>query len=168
MPDKTLSRFLEIILNIFSVVFLLAGAYMAVPSLKFLYKIQNAQLWQSVEGTIISADVEQKFIEEAARGQEYVPKVWYSYKVGNAPFLSDRFSFADEFTPNRSAVLKIVSDLPAGKKVKVFYDTTEPSFAVLARLGVPWKDCVLAGLGSFFAVAGLISFLGIFSRRRAG
>ncbi len=166
MSAPTPSRLLEKVMNLLTLVFLVAGIYMVIPSAKNLYRIQNAQQWAQVEGIIISAEVQQKFMDERTNGQEYLPKVWYSFMVNGTQFLSDRFSFADEFTPSRSAALKLVSDYPAGKKIKVFYDTTDPSFAVLARLGVPWKDCVLAGLGALFAISAVISFMGIFSRRR--
>jgi hypothetical protein len=166
MSDPSPSRLMERIMNLLTLIFLVGGIYITIPSAKVLYKIQNAQQWSEAEGTIISAEVQQKFMDERANGQEYLPKIWYSFVVNGVQSLSDRFSFADEFTPSRSAALKLVSDYPAGKKVKVFYDKTDPSFAVLARLGVPWKDCVLAGLGALFAISGLVSFMGIFSRRR--
>lgn len=167
MPEQSVSsRLSEKILNVLSICFFLAGIYIAIPSAKLLYKIQNTKQWQEVEGVIISADVRLKFMEENARGQKYLPKLWFSYVVNGSQFLSDRFSFADTFTPSRSAALKIVSDYPAGKKVKVFFDTTDPSFAVLTRFGVPWKDCVMAGLGALFAMSGLIAFMGLFSRKR--
>lgn len=166
MANPSSSRFFEKTFNLLSVFFLLVGVYFSIPSVITLYKIQNAATWQETEGVIISADVQPKFLEEKASGQEYLAKIWFSYTVNGTKFLSDRFSFADEFTPSRSAVLKLVSDYPAGKKVKVFYDRTDFSFAVLARQGVPWKDGVFVCLGALFAISALVSLIGIFFPRR--
>lgn len=147
----------QIVMNLVSVVCLVIGVLMAIPSFKALYKIHIAGSFIETTGVVVSSDVRQKKIDDQDFLQRYMPKIWYSYEVNRNRMISDRLSFNDGYLTSKAMALAVIEKYPAGQAVKVFYDEKDPSFSVLLKEGIPMKDSILAGLGAFFILSGLIA-----------
>ncbi len=151
----------QIVMNVVSIVCLVTGVLMAIPSFEALYKIHIAGSFRETTGVVVSSDIRQKKIDDKDMLQRYMPKIWYSYDVDRNRIISDRFSFNDGYLTSKAMALAVVEKYPAGAKIKVFYDERDPSFSVILKEGVPMKDSVLAGLGAFFILSGLIALMNL-------
>jgi len=87
--------------------------------------------WPNVLGRIISSRVVSSTIEGASTmTTNYHPEIKYTYEVGGKVYAGERISFGlliTDLNPANAAVSKY----PAGSEVKVTYDPSNPSVAVL-------------------------------------
>ncbi len=117
---------------------------------------RDSQSWTSVEGTIISSDIDRKVyrIDTEARSEfAYFPAVHYRYRVGGVSYQSDRVSAEADIGRGRSGLAtQIAARYPAGKRCRVYYDPADPSDAVLERGS--------GGVSMLYLVCGVICLLG--------
>jgi hypothetical protein len=89
-------------------------------------KLKNAaetNRWPITNGTIISSEV--------AGSMKYYPFVSYTYSVDSAVYTSDRIATMSFNTKNKSAVEEVLKKYPLGSEIKVYYNSADPSKALL-------------------------------------
>ena len=104
-------------------------------------KLKNAaetNRWPLTNGTVISSDV--------AGTMKYHPFVSYTYTVDSAVYTSDRISSMNFNTKNRSVVEEVLKKYPLGSEIRVYYNNTDPSIALLEP-GINIGNILLLGFG---------------------
>jgi hypothetical protein len=104
-------------------------------------KLKNAaetNRWPITNGTVISSAV--------GGAMKYYPFVSYTYTVESAVYTSDRISNMSFNTKNRSVVEKVLKKYPLGSEIKVYYNKTDPSVALLEP-GIQTGNILLLGFG---------------------
>ena len=103
-----------------------------------LKKAAETNRWPVTNGTVISSDV--------GGVMKYYPFVSYTYTVDSAVYTSDRISNMNFNTKNRSEVEKVIKKYPRGSEIKVYYNKTDPSIALLEP-GINTGNILLLGFG---------------------
>ena len=106
-----------------------------------LKKAAETNRWPVTNGTVISSDV--------GGVMKYYPFFSYTYSVDSAVYTSDRISSMNFNTKNRSVVEKVLKKYPLGSEIKVYYNNTDPSKALLEP-GINSGNILLLGFGIFF------------------
>jgi hypothetical protein len=93
--------------------------------------------WPRTKGTITFFDVQAvKASFEGAPYTRYVSRLKYSYAVGQAAYVSTRFSLHNLLVGNSSSELKdLLGGASQGDVVDVFYDPYKPSRSLLVLPG---------------------------------
>jgi hypothetical protein len=89
-------------------------------------KIRNAseaRRWPVVTGTVT--------VSEVAGAIKYRPSVSYTYTIDSVAYNSSTISNMNFNTKNRSVVVEFLKKYPAGSEVKVYYNKSDPSDAIL-------------------------------------
>ncbi len=129
----------------------------------FLYQGSESLSWQrindwpSTEGVVEKAILQQVYSKD---GSSYRPRILYRYTVDGKEHQGDKFDMSDTprtFSQARDAQ-SIMHEFAKGKKVPVFYDPKDPSFAVLRRFS-PSGSYQSIGLGVFALICGIFIFI---------
>ena len=120
----------------------------------------DSSRWPSTAGEIIESCVNCRSDGDVP-GARYQARVLYRYEVGGKEYTGWRLSFREATNPTSTRpdqAAELVNRYPVGKRVTVFYDAQEPTYAVLEPgAGMPaYAPMVTGGL---FVVIGLIVFL---------
>ena len=89
-------------------------------------KLKNAaetDKWPITNGTVTRSEV--------AGAMKYYPSVSYTYIVDSAAYTSTRIGNMNFNTKNRSVVEKALKNYPLGSEIKVYYNSADPSKALL-------------------------------------
>ena len=89
-------------------------------------KLKNAaetNKWPITKGTVTSSEV--------AGAMKYYPSVSYTYIVDSTVYNSNRISNMNFNTKNRSVVEEVLKNYPLGSEIKVYYNSADPSKALL-------------------------------------
>ncbi|MEI6437591.1 MAG: DUF3592 domain-containing protein [Candidatus Omnitrophota bacterium] len=155
----------ETLVGLSSVVFILIGAYFALPSAKILYDVHDSRNWPQISGHVLSSKVERRW---ASRGddlsQEYLSRVWFSYSVGGRDYVSGTLFLAQPWGKDLGAVREQALEYPSGKAVDVYYNPADPGMAVLSFGVVPSAECVRFGIGLLFIMSGAVALISSFAK----
>jgi hypothetical protein len=151
----------EIVVNLLSIIFIVIGVNIALPSAKNLYYIQTSRNWPQVTGQVLSSDVERRWASRGDNdiGQDYFARVWFSYYVNDRSYVSDQVQFAQPWTRSLKTAEILAAKYPAGKPVTVYYHPGDPETSVLDMAVVPPMECVHFGIGILLALAGTVAFI---------
>jgi hypothetical protein len=150
MPS--LKRFL--VVRVFPVAVLLAGAGAAYVGIESMTLARSSNEWPSVNGTITRSGIERETrTSGTSRSTTYRARVLYEYRVDGTAHSGDRISYGHYDTEKESDAANVVARYPAGRPARVYYQPGNPVESVLepGSGGVPW---LLAALGLVFALVG--------------
>jgi hypothetical protein len=86
-------------------------------------KATEAKKWPATNGTVTRSEV--------AGAIKYYPSIAYTYTVDNVVYNSNSISNINFNTKNRSVVVEFLKKYPLGSEIKVYYNDSEPSEALL-------------------------------------
>jgi hypothetical protein len=128
--------------------FILVGLAIALYGLIQVWNAWKSNSWVAIEGEIIESTVKS---QRDSDGRNYSPAVRYSFRIGGHDYVGTRVFFGDRYSERDTAYAnKYVAQYPAGSKVTVYYNPTEPSSAVLQR-GAFKKTYLFLAFGIGFA-----------------
>lgn len=123
-------------------VFALSVSYLALrDEMPALYKSILSRSWSKTEGKIIKTYTSTKTVRAGSAKNPtsalvYVPKIDYSFQIGNETFTGSRMNFSGRETyfslPEQSREY-LDSVYRAGQTVEVFYDPNNPQESTLSR-----------------------------------
>lgn len=113
--------------------------------------------WPTTEGVIVATGLK-KYSHKPPREPFFEPTVCYSYTADGISCIGSRISFADSkpVFARDEALAWLSRHYPEGKRVKVYYDPSEPDLAVL----VPGAEDLVFILVLYL---GTTAFFGLFS-----
>lgn len=130
------------------IVFVLLGAFCTAFGLYLRHKNAQAAAWPETLGEITHSAV----AVDQSGDVRHEADIRYSYMVEGRPHSSGQFSFVvRDMTDARER--RLVEAFPVGRKVRVYYDPSNPATAVLERqpsTGWAWLvvvGAVFSGLG---------------------
>jgi hypothetical protein len=153
--------------NILSVMFVLLGAYLVLPSFNSIRLMQSSRDWPVIEGNVFSSELEARWPDaQPSQANEYLARVWFIYQVQDKQYFSSTLRFVQDYSRDMQSVQQTLEKYPVGKKVAVKYQPDDPSIAVVEKAGVPVIDCVKLGMGFLFMITGSIALLGMVFREK--
>jgi hypothetical protein len=102
-------------------------------------KAINAKSWPVTIGLVTGSEV--------AGAIKYYPSLTYTYTVDSVVYNSNSISNINFNTKNRSAVEEFLKKYPLGAKIKVYYNGSEPSRALLEP-GINTGNILLLAFGT--------------------
>jgi hypothetical protein len=109
--------------------------------------------WPHTQGRVTSSS----FMETWEAGHTYTPIIKYTYEVDGTTYEGDAYTFVEMRTEKKIAA-EIVDALPQGLPVKVYYDPSKPSRAVL----LPKNDPQTGVFSFLLATVTVLTLAGIF------
>jgi hypothetical protein len=133
-----------------------AGVLMALFLLSDHREAMAAARWPSVTGKIIASRAEsRKELTQGGGSQTmtvWSPLVEYSYRVNERDYHGARIAFGASVSAGRAFAETIIARYPNGSAVTVYYDPSNPSFAVLEpRIAFALRTLLV--MVAFFAAA---------------
>lgn len=128
----------------------LAMTYLGFTKFK---KATNAKSWPVTIGIITDSEV--------AGAIKYYPSITYTYTVDSVVYNSNSISNINFNTKNRSVVEEFLKKYPLGAEIKVYYNGSEPSKALLEP-GITMGNVLLFAFG--IIVLAIPVFLVIFMK----
>jgi hypothetical protein len=101
-------------------------------------KAADAKSWPVTSGLVTGSDV--------AGTIKYYPSISYTYTVDSVVYNSNSISNINFNTKNRSVVEEFLKKYPLGTKIKVYYNGSEPSRALLEP-GINTGNILLLAFG---------------------
>jgi hypothetical protein len=140
---------------LFSLVFIAIGAVLISYAIRMAAKAQQSLAWPYTEGQITHSAVLYKTGATATttNAGTYKADVSYRYQVKGATFSSSQISLLDFSSSSAGRAETIARDYPDGAAVRVYYNPSRPSEAVLEP-GVAGGIKLLYAIGAIFAVGG--------------
>ena len=136
-----------------SLMCLAGGTWALYTSVDCYQKIADSQSWPSTKGIVAAA----KVVESGSGSDiEYTPEVEYAYSVLGKDYFSSRIEICPHNEDTRTAAEAVVENFPSGSHVEVYYDPTQPEFAVLVR-GNREAPAFDRGMGFILILIGIIS-----------
>lgn len=150
----------EFFINLLSVLFIVAGVYLAIPSAQKLYYIQSSPSWPQAEGQVVSSTVERRWASrEDEVGQDYLSRIWFSYAVDGRKYISDSGAIVQAWTRSKKDADSLTAAYPSNKEIPVRYYPQNAAIAVLDTAIVPPLECVRLGLGIVFILFGTVALV---------
>ncbi len=96
---------------------------------------QKSLAWPLTTGMITATGVRESTSEDSdgSRSTTCFPEVTYDYQVGGRNLSGSRIGVGSTSSTNQPAAALIANRYAVGSKVEVFYDPSEPAYAVLVR-----------------------------------
>jgi Protein of unknown function (DUF3592) len=141
------------------------GAFVAYGTLRTRVKTTTSRRWPTVTGAVIVSEVAAR-PERNASGRPtkvYRADIQYQYQVSGESFTSETVALGGSIeTSSRGRFDAQVARYPVGRKVRVYYDPSDPATAILepGELGGVFNMMMVA-LG-FLVVGGLFFAAGYF------
>ena len=132
------------------VLFALGGVAMTLRGWIVWQRSKKVKAWPKTKGEIISAEI------SATEFNEPLPKVMFSYRIGEADYNVDE-NFQD-VSMSRERCTEIVEKYPADSAVDVYYDPNDPANATLDP-SLKKDDWVVLVVGILVAVFGVLMLL---------
>lgn len=130
-------------------IFPLIGFTLLYMGLRNLWQAHASNSWPSVDGLVVESSVKQQ-------GNSYMPKVVANYKVDGQPLNTETVHFGQTAGSSDSTEADLLLlRYPQGAKVRVSYDPSNPSQAVLEP-GFDSELLWLPGGGLAFALPGVM------------
>lgn len=118
-----------------------------------LVKLKNAaetNSWPTTNGTVTSS--------EMGGVMKYYPSVSYSYIIDSTVYTSKRISNMNFNTKNSSVVEEVLKKYPLGSEIKVYYNSADPSMALLEP-GIITGNILLLAFGMLVLAVPTFSIL---------
>lgn len=161
-PDRIMvRRGMDRFAAIFLACFFGAALIFVITGLSSLASNRREQSWPVVPGKILEAKISD---ESGTSGSKlFAPDVRYAYQVNGSQFEGHRITEIRHFTDESGAVEEL-SKYPAGAKVQVYYDPSNPRDSLLE----PFNSSAGAGLIAMGVAAGLSGAVvgGLWFRRK--
>jgi hypothetical protein len=143
--------------TLLSLVFVAIGAMIIRYALGMAKKCTQSLSWPSIEGEIAHSAVlyQTNTANSDQEGPTFKADVAYRYKIKGANYSSSKVSLLDIATSSTGRAQSIVQRYPDKSKVRVYYNPSNPSEAVLEP-GAASGLGILYGVGGLFAAFGLI------------
>jgi hypothetical protein len=141
-------------------IFLFVGAIAFFSAFPEWVHDRASQHWPAVYGRIVSAEVavaeRKKKPNDTRPTKFYQPLIVYQYQVDDQQLTGSRryFGVGSEEKENPKPAEKIVSDYPAGKQVRVYYDPQRPAESVLQPGGGAVGNTILCLIGGTLLLIG--------------
>lgn len=116
-------------------------------------KFKNASetnRWPITKGTVTSSEV--------GGATKYYPSVIYTYIVDSTVYTSNRISSMNFNTKNRSVVEEVLKKYPMDSEIKVYYNSADPSEALL-KTGINTGNILLLAFGIIVLAIPIFSVL---------
>jgi hypothetical protein len=138
------------------VLFFCVGIAFVIYARKMIERVQQSEYWPMVTGRITRSDIRRMRSSNNSNGWEAV--VEYTYFV-DREYEGKTLSLGGTFGKTRKKAQAHADQYTVGAPVQVYYDPATPGTACLERTtGGAWLTGVV---GAFFAVFGLLAFLGV-------
>jgi hypothetical protein len=149
--------------TLLAIVFLCTGIAIGIYGYGVLGDSKASGSWPSVEGTVVTSEVEQSrdTTSKSRNKYKYSPNIVFEYEVGDYVYSSDRVEFVTTTSKSPNDIREITARYPVGSGVAVFYDPADPGNSVLTP-GVSWKSYIFLAMGAIFALVGVVA---LFVRR---
>jgi hypothetical protein len=139
----------------FSIIFIPFGLIALVFGIKKFRKAKASAKWPKTVGTIVSSDVE---ITNNRIAQAQI-KVIHNYNIDGKTFTSDKVSLLEYKTSNIKRERKRAAKYVPGSTVTVYYNPEKKEEGILELGGVAVPSCLIAILGAFMLLMGLVLLL---------
>ncbi len=142
-------------------VFIVIGIGIAADGLIRTQKGQDSLDWPFVSGQILTARIQEAPSDE---GTDYIPRVSYTYQVGDTVYAGERITFRGN-AGSEAEAQAVLQRYPVGRTVRVYYNPNRLAEAVLEP--GPCTSCF--GIVAFGTVFGLVGAYALaeFLRRRS-
>lgn len=114
------------------------GLALTILGLVKIEKAAETKKWPATNGKITMSEV--------SGTMKYYPSVNYTYTVDSAVYNSNVISNMDYSTKKRSVVEEFLKKYPLGSEIKVYYNSSEPSSALLEP-GINTGNILLLAFG---------------------
>lgn len=134
--------------------------YLTIPNLLNFYR---SQTWPRVTGQIVESRWQNKLIaQSAARPSfKFIPKIEYSYTVGEKEFKGNTVSLSAFDEMDRSFAKTKLEQYPTGRQVLVYFNPSQPELSCLEQ--------EKPSLGSLLGIiAGIVAFYTAFVVLKSG
>lgn len=153
----------EIVLRFVGSGLIAIGALAAYGAARMRIKVGQSHKWPTVPGEIVSSELEHKSgRHDGKRITTYAAGIRYAYEVDGKAYESDQIQLGGSSeTSEPEEFERMVKRYPEGKRVKVYYDPTDPATATLepGELGGIFNMAMVAG--GFILVGSVIIALTI-------
>ncbi|MHB8873671.1 MAG: DUF3592 domain-containing protein [Myxococcaceae bacterium] len=136
---------------------LIGGIWLTVYGVEHPYQSFRAEAWPTVQGRVISSDVETIRSRRSAR---FTPRVSYSYKVGEKQFASDVIEFSLDGSGDAVGARQLANRFPSGAAVTVHYSPSDPQESCLIAGAICWQDFMPILIGLVITAAGVLAVFG--------
>ena len=101
---------------------------------------REAKEWPTVTGRVLTSEVEGERVRRSGTEAHthpqtyrimYTPRVIYEYFVGDTGYSSDRVTLSRTSSSNPDDARRVTERYPAGSEVRVYYNPSDPSRALL-------------------------------------
>ncbi|NTV28491.1 MAG: DUF3592 domain-containing protein [Candidatus Omnitrophica bacterium] len=147
--------------NVWSVFFILFGAYLFLPAFHDVYFVQSSGGWPITPGKVISAELEKRWPDRGDTFEQgYLARIWYVYTANNIEYMGHSIRLHDDYTKDVRSVESALKRYPVGQQIDVRYDPRDPTMSIVEKNSVPAVDCAKMGLGLLFVMFGALALVG--------
>lgn len=152
-----MARTAEIVIRVVGGGLVGIGALVAYGTIRMRLKNAQAHTWPTVRGAILSSEVESEVKRHDGRPIEtHAAAIRYTYDVGGKTYESDQIQLGGtRQTSDPDEFEQMIARYPAGKRVTVYYDPTDPAIATLEP-GAPGGIFNMAMVGGGCLLVGAI------------
>lgn len=143
---------------LFSLAFILLGAFFLYRSISARLMTKKAQDWPIVQGKVLASEVvEDRFRNPTGKATiAFVPQVSYQYNVNGVSYTSSRIAFGSTNYDYMIAA-RICEKFAVDTSPNVYYDPTNPAESVLAPKSTEGLRSIIPSI--FFIFTGFIILL---------
>ena len=138
-----------------SILFMAAAVlYMGGEGVHKFFKGRVSQSWPSVEGVILSSQVEKyettvgEYVTDVTR---YRPLIQFQYQVGDEVYEGGRFRLIKANSIEAAGAQVVVGRYPASARVLVYYNPEDPADSLLEH---PYLKGIVLGYGLIVLILG--------------
>lgn len=153
MTEKQIKRYILVL----SISFLLVGTLFSVKSLYLILNAYKSKSWPTVNGIIVSSEIEQKSVMDSHRKQ-YRLKIFYYYYVNNEKYESERISFSEKSYPTKIKAQEQLDKYTKNSNIKVFYNPQNPTQSVIEP-GWDWQNWGSIIIGVICFLIGIVGLI---------
>lgn len=128
MIQPGLRRTKSKILDFFLLLFVIVGSVLIAYGGQQLWIAYQAESWPQTVGTVIASSVD---YHRSRNSASYFPRVRYRYTVDGVQYEGHRIWVEEQGRSSRGWAQEVVARYQPGTMVTVFYDPSNPAFAVL-------------------------------------
>jgi hypothetical protein len=147
---------------VFPLIFLGAGAVLLVIGARGYLRATASLDWPIAEGVVVASSVRSQTSrsKEGRTSTSHRAEVLYEFEAEGAKWSGARVSFGEYASSDPAHARGIVARYPVGERVAVRHDPDDPGLCVLEP-GLGAGVWIFLGLGSVFAVVGLVAALSL-------